>query len=358
VITPRRLVVLLACRGERHWRVRLCSVYVTLRAHRGSHLSQAARRSLCHNPITPRECFAQLARPYGLGRAGFGAEFPEGPRNLAEPRSGRRVFGIVRAWLLSRCGPGRPSSQFAPGPVVAVGGCGGNFASGGMLLNGFYSNCYAAAIQDEVGGRRIPIFRAKQGYWPHVYSDGRSSPAWALVNGGRWAFRWVSIRRHSWSTPGALLDLAPRCYFFRQREWRRPAASRWKPDGSWDLKGGDGLIMGVATRFFRLAAATGTARRRLGNVFLNGALGPRGRLDTAAGWIAAGVWRPSGLPWSVTSATEGRPDATWGGTAFALAPRRPSFNKQRGTPRAALPIGIMTRSSAASNPTICLARRG
>ena len=151
VITPRTLVVLLAAAANGVGVYAFISVYVTFLRTDG-HLSQQAA--------------AFIFSAYGLGGLLGGI-----PMGYLADRVGRRRFLIVALLLAGVVG----ATAFAVAPAV-VPSVVANFCLG-MLLNGSYSNCYAA-IQDEVAPEDIPIATGLQAT---VYFLTASFSGWLLV---------------------------------------------------------------------------------------------------------------------------------------------------------------------------------
>jgi len=127
------------------------SVYVTFLRTEG-HLSQAAA--------------SFIFSAYGLGGLLGGI-----PMGYLADRVGRRRFLIVALLLAGVAG----ATVFTVAPAV-VPSVVANFCLG-MLLNGSYSNCYAA-IQDEVAAEDIPI---ATGLLATVYFLAASFSGWLLV---------------------------------------------------------------------------------------------------------------------------------------------------------------------------------
>jgi MFS transporter, DHA1 family, inner membrane transport protein len=151
VITPRTLVVLLAAAANGIGVYAFISVYVTFLRTDG-HLSQSAA--------------SFIFSAYGLGGLLGGI-----PMGYLADRVGRRRFLIVALLLAGVMG----ATAFTVAPAV-VPSVVANFCLG-MLLNGSYSNCYAA-IQDEVAPEDIPI---ATGLLATIYFLTASFSGWLLV---------------------------------------------------------------------------------------------------------------------------------------------------------------------------------
>jgi MFS transporter, DHA1 family, inner membrane transport protein len=151
VITPRTLVVLLAAAVNGVGVYAFISVYVTFLRTDG-HMSQAVA--------------AYIFSAYGLGGLLGGI-----PMGYIADRVGRRRFLIVALLLAGVAG----AAAFTVAPAV-IPSVVANFCLG-MLLNGSYSNCYAA-IQDEVALEDIPI---ATGLLATVYFLTASFSGWLLV---------------------------------------------------------------------------------------------------------------------------------------------------------------------------------
>jgi MFS transporter, DHA1 family, inner membrane transport protein len=151
VITPRTLVVLMAAAANGIGVYAFISVYVTFLRTDG-HLSQQAA--------------AFIFSAYGLGGLLGGI-----PMGYLADRIGRRRF-LIGALLLAGIA-GATAFTVAPALIASVIA---NLALG-MLLNGSYSNCYAA-IQDEVAAEDIPI---ATGLLATVYFLTASFSGWLLV---------------------------------------------------------------------------------------------------------------------------------------------------------------------------------
>jgi MFS transporter, DHA1 family, inner membrane transport protein len=151
VITPRTLVVLMAAAANGIGVYAFISVYVTFLRTDG-HLGQQAA--------------AFIFSAYGLGGLLGGI-----PMGYLADRIGRRRF-LIGALLLAGIA-GATAFTVAPALIPSVIA---NLALG-MLLNGSYSNCYAA-IQDEVAAEDIPI---ATGLLATVYFLTASFSGWLLV---------------------------------------------------------------------------------------------------------------------------------------------------------------------------------
>ena len=151
VITPRTVIVLLAAAANGIGVYAFISVYVTFLRTDG-HLSQSAA--------------SYIFSAYGLGGLLGGV-----PMGYLADRIGRRSF-LIGALLLAGIA-GATAFTVAPAVVPSIAA---NFCLG-MLLNGSYSNCYAA-IQDEVAAEDIPI---ATGLLATVYFLTASFSGWLLV---------------------------------------------------------------------------------------------------------------------------------------------------------------------------------
>jgi DHA1 family inner membrane transport protein len=151
VITPRSLVVLLAAAANGVGVYAFISVYVTFLRTDG-HMSQVAA--------------SYVFSAYGLGGLLGGI-----PMGYLADRIGRRRFLIGALLLAGVAG----AAAFAVAPAV-IPSLIANFCLG-MLLNGSYSNCYAA-IQDGAAPEDIPI---ATGLLATVYFLTASFSGWLLV---------------------------------------------------------------------------------------------------------------------------------------------------------------------------------
>ena len=151
VITPRTLVIVLAAAANGIGVYAFISVYVTFLRTDG-HLSQATA--------------AYIFSAYGLGGLLGGI-----PMGYLADRIGRPYF-LIGAMLLAGIA-GAAAFTVAPALLPSLIA---NFCLG-MLLNGSYSNCYAA-IQDEVAAEDIPI---ATGLLATVYFLTASFSGWLLV---------------------------------------------------------------------------------------------------------------------------------------------------------------------------------
>ncbi len=151
VVTPRTLIILLAAAANGIGVYAFISVYVTF------------LRTTWHMPaITAAYVFSA----YGLGGLLGGI-----PMGYLADRVGRRPFLVVALLLAGIAGAG----AFTAPPSIPLALL-ANFCLG-MLLNGSYSNCYAA-IQDEVAPGDIPI---ATGLLATVYFLTASFSGWLLV---------------------------------------------------------------------------------------------------------------------------------------------------------------------------------
>ena len=157
VVTPRNLVVLLAAAANGVGVYAFISVYVTFLRTEG-HLTQAVA--------------SYIFSAYGLGGLLGGI-----PMGYLADRVGRRRFLIVALLLAGIAG----AVAFTVAPAV-VPSVIANFCLG-MLLNGSYSNCYAA-IQDGVAPEDIPI---ATGLLATVYFLTASFSGWLLVTAAGFA---------------------------------------------------------------------------------------------------------------------------------------------------------------------------
>jgi MFS transporter, DHA1 family, inner membrane transport protein len=188
VITPRTLVVLMAAAANGIGVYAFISVYVTFLRTDG-HLSQQAA--------------AFIFSAYGLGGLLGGI-----PMGYLADRIGRRRF-LIGALLLAGIA-GATAFTVAPALIPSVIA---NLVLG-MLLNGSYSNCYAA-IQDEVAAEDIPI---ATGLLATVYFLTASFSGWLLV---------TAAGRVGWSAGAMLVYTAPywicaMLFFFSRGMERRP----------------------------------------------------------------------------------------------------------------------------------------
>lgn len=151
VITRNSIIVLLAAAANGVGVYAFISVYVTFLRTDG-HLTQAAA--------------SYVFSAYGLGGLLGGI-----PMGYLADRIGRRRFLIVALLLAGIAG----ATAFAVAPAV-IPSLIANFCLG-MLLNGSYSNCYAA-IQDGVAREDIPI---ATGLLATVYFLTASFSGWLLV---------------------------------------------------------------------------------------------------------------------------------------------------------------------------------
>jgi DHA1 family inner membrane transport protein len=151
VITPRTLVILLAAAINGIGVYAFISVYVTF-----------LRTEWQMSQTTAAFIFSA----YGLGGLLGGI-----PMGYIADRVGRRRFLIIALLLAGMAGAA--AFTVAPATVASVIA---NFCLG-MLLNGTYSNCYAA-IQDEVAAEDIPI---ATGLLATVYFLTASFSGWLLV---------------------------------------------------------------------------------------------------------------------------------------------------------------------------------
>ena len=152
VITSRTLVILLAAAVNGIGVYAFISVYVTfLRTELG---------------------FSQTSAAFIFSAYGFGGLLGGIPMGYIADRIGRRRFLIVALVLAGVAG----AAAFTCPPSIAA-SLVANFCLG-MLLNGSYSNCYAA-IQDEVLVEDIPI---ATGLLATVYFLTASFSGWLLVS--------------------------------------------------------------------------------------------------------------------------------------------------------------------------------
>ena len=151
VVTPRTLVVLLAAAANGVGVYAFISVYVTFLRTRW-HIGQ--------------ESAAFVFSAYGLGGLLGGI-----PMGYVADRVGRRHFLIVALLLAGVAGAAAFAAPPSIVPSVLANLC------LGMLLNGSYSNCYAA-IQDAVAPEDIPI---ATGLLATVYFLTASFSGWLLV---------------------------------------------------------------------------------------------------------------------------------------------------------------------------------
>jgi MFS transporter, DHA1 family, inner membrane transport protein len=151
VITPRNVIVLLAAAANGIGVYAFISVYVTFLRTEG-HMSQTAA--------------SYVFSAYGLGGLLGGI-----PLGYLADRIGRRRFLIAALLLAGIAG----ATAFTVAPLL-IPSLIANFCLG-MLLNGSYSNCYAA-IQDEVAPEDIPV---ATGLLATVYFLTASFSGWLLV---------------------------------------------------------------------------------------------------------------------------------------------------------------------------------
>jgi MFS transporter, DHA1 family, inner membrane transport protein len=151
VVTPRTLIILLAAAANGIGVYAFISVYVTFLRTDGHMTQQAA---------------SYVFSAYGLGGLLGGI-----PLGYLADRIGRRRFLIGALLLAGIAG----ATAFTVAPLV-IPSLIANFCLG-MLLNGSYSNCYAA-IQDEVAPEDIPI---ATGLLATVYFLTASFSGWLLV---------------------------------------------------------------------------------------------------------------------------------------------------------------------------------
>lgn len=157
VITPHSLIVLLAAAANGIGVYAFISVYVTFLRTDG-HMTQASA--------------AYIFSAYGLGGLLGGI-----PMGYLADRFGRRRFLIIAMLLAGIAG----AAAFTVAPAV-IPSLIANFCLG-MLLNGSYSNCYAA-IQDGVAAEDIPI---ATGLLATVYFLTASFSGWLLVTASSYA---------------------------------------------------------------------------------------------------------------------------------------------------------------------------
>lgn len=151
VITPRSVLILLAAAANGVGVYAFISVYVTF-LRMDNHMSLTSA--------------AYVFSAYGLGGLTGGV-----PMGYIADRIGRRRFLIVALLLAGIMG----AVAFSVAPSV-IASLAANFCLG-MLLNGSYSNCYAA-IQDEVAQEDIPV---ATGLLATVYFLTASFSGWLLL---------------------------------------------------------------------------------------------------------------------------------------------------------------------------------
>ena len=159
VVTPRSLIILLAAGANGVGVYAFISVYVTF-LRTNWHMGQ--------------DTAAYVFSAYGLGGLLGGV-----PMGYIADRVGRRRFLIIALLLAGVAG----AAAFMAPPSMAL-ALVANFCLG-MLLNGSYSNCYAA-IQDEVLPEDIPI---ATGLLATVYFLTASFSGWLLVSAAG-SFGW------------------------------------------------------------------------------------------------------------------------------------------------------------------------
>ncbi len=189
VITPRTLVILVAAAANGVGVYAFISVYVTfLRAH-------------WHLPQTEA---AYISSAYGLGGLLGGI-----PMGYVADRVGRRRF-LIAAFVLA--GVAGAAAFIVPPAIVPS--LAANFCLG-MLLNGSYSNCYAA-IQDAVAPEDIPI---ATGVLATVYFLCASFSGWLLFTAAG-AFGWPIGAMLVYTSPYWICALL---FCFSRGMERRPA---------------------------------------------------------------------------------------------------------------------------------------
>lgn len=183
LITPKTLIILLAAAANGIGVYAFISVYVTFLRTDG-HMTQAAA--------------SYVFSAYGLGGLCGGI-----PLGYLADRIGRRRFLIVALLLAGIAG----ATAFTVAPLV-VPSLIANFCLG-MLLNGSYSNCYAA-IQDEVAPEDIPI---ATGLLATVYFLTASFSGWLLVTAAGfvgWSIGAVMVYTVPYWICAALFFLSPK----------------------------------------------------------------------------------------------------------------------------------------------------
>lgn len=191
VLTRRTTIILFAAAANGVGVYAFISIYVTY------------LRTVWH---FPQETAAFVFSAYGLGGLLGGI-----PMGYIADRVGRRPFLIVAMILAGIAG----AAAFGLAPAVWPALC-ANFLLG-MLLNGSYSNCYAA-IQDEVDPQDIPI---ATGLLATIYFLTASFSGWLLV---------TSAGHYGWFKGSVLVYTAPYwicavLFFFTKQLGKRSTAT-------------------------------------------------------------------------------------------------------------------------------------